>query len=144
MFAPALVASARSSSSDSSELKSGESAGRVDDNDDDEAATLVAWSRAAWAPAVRLAECFFAVRPWLRNSTPTRNARSCRSDGFSTAFGSFRELFRELPRLLSLESSRCKQSHFILQCRQVGSESKPLLETPRLTLRPRGCGLRAR
>jgi len=44
--APALAASERSSSSDSSELKSGESVGRDDDEeedkDDDEAATLVA------------------------------------------------------------------------------------------------------
>jgi hypothetical protein len=44
--APALEASERSSSSDSSELKSGESVGRAEDDDedrdDDETATLVA------------------------------------------------------------------------------------------------------
>src|SRR5208337_1280580 len=52
------------------------------------------------------------ARPWVRNSTPTRKARSRRSDGFTTALGAFRELFRELfpelSRRLSLESSRRK------------------------------------
>src|SRR5271168_1111185 len=61
-------------------------------------------------------------RPLLRNSTPTRNARSRRSDGFGTIFGAFRELFAELfsglSRPFNLESSRRKQAHFILQCQK--------------------------
>src|ERR1700722_19916631 len=51
--APALLASSLNSSSDSLELKSGESVGRESDEDgDDEAATLAACARAACAPEV--------------------------------------------------------------------------------------------
>src|SRR5208282_441790 len=89
------------------------------------------------------------ARPLVRNSTPTRNARSCCSDGFSTALGSFRELFcelfLELSRLLSLESSRRKQTHFILRwCRERNSRSPPPPGTPPPTSHPCGCGLRAK
>src|ERR1039458_1246630 len=85
------------------------------------------------------------ARPLVRNSTPTRNARSRCSDGFSTALGSFRELFLELSRLLSLESSRRKQTHFILRwCRERNSRSPRPPATPPPTSHLCGCGLRVK
>src|SRR5208282_844962 len=85
------------------------------------------------------------ARPRLRNSTPTRNARSRRSDGFSTALGSFRELLSELSRLLSLESSRRKQTHFILQYRKRSlGPPPPHVIPPPPASNLGGCGLRAR
>src|SRR5271157_6193735 len=85
-----------------------------------------------------LAELFFpappAARPWVRNSTPTRNARSCCSDGFSTALALFREpigeFFREVSRRLTLESSRRKQTHFTPRYRRPSSRPPRLQGKP--------------
>src|SRR5208282_2717743 len=146
--APALAASVRSSSSESSDVKSGLKSGSAGREEDGEAATLVAWSRAACAPGVMAADLpAWPARPRVRNSTPTRNARSRCSDGFRTALGSFRELFREifrkvfrdlscgLSRRPKLESSRRKQTHFTLRYPKLAPASKPLPETlPQRTL----------
>ena len=137
--APALLASVRSSSSDSSDVKSGESAGKV--VVDDEAPTLAAWSRAACA--LRVMPRLFPAPPLLRNSTPTRKARSCCSDGLRTALSSF----RELPRPFNLESSLRKQTHFTLRCRRRSWRSLLPLAAPDpipLVSAPRGDGPRAK